>query len=150
VARAWQIEAERLAAVNPALRGMQLGDFEYVPDALRLGAQRGNRFEVTLRCACAHIPCLHVLHACASERMAHGVGSLRSMALQMLAEAQLQLRQLESVNRSCCAYQRSSNPARAQGKAALSEGSPMREPGCSAGGCQGAVRQPATYRTVLC
>ena len=51
MARARQIEAERLAAVNPSLRGMQLGDFEYVPDALRLGAQRGNRFEVTLRCA---------------------------------------------------------------------------------------------------
>ena len=45
-----QIQAERLAAANPRLRNLQLGNFEYVPDAMRLGAQRGNRFEVTLRC----------------------------------------------------------------------------------------------------
>lgn len=44
-----QIQAERLAAANPRLRNLQMGDFEYVPDAMRLGAQRGNRFELTLR-----------------------------------------------------------------------------------------------------
>ena len=48
-----QIQAERLAAANPRLRNLQVGDFEYVPDAMRLGAQRGNRFEVTLRCLLA-------------------------------------------------------------------------------------------------
>ncbi len=58
--------------MNPSLRGMQLGDFEYVPDALRLGAQRGNRFEVTLRCGRARAPRLHALHACARECMALG------------------------------------------------------------------------------
>ena len=45
-----QIEAERLAAANPRLRNLQMGDFEYVPDAMRLGGLRGNRFELTLRC----------------------------------------------------------------------------------------------------
>ena len=48
-----QIQAERLAAANARLRNLQVGDFEYVPDAMRLGAQRGNRFEVTLRCLVA-------------------------------------------------------------------------------------------------
>ncbi|KAK9845240.1 hypothetical protein WJX81_000864 [Elliptochloris bilobata] len=46
---ACRVEAERLAAANVHLRNLQLGDFEYVPDAMRLGMLRGNRFEITLR-----------------------------------------------------------------------------------------------------
>lgn len=44
-----QVQAEWLAAANARLRNLQLGNFEYVPDALHLGMLRGNRFEVTLR-----------------------------------------------------------------------------------------------------
>lgn len=44
-----QVAPERLAALNPSLRGIRLGDFAYVDSALYLGAAKGNRFDVILR-----------------------------------------------------------------------------------------------------
>ena len=48
--RAFKVTAERLAGLNPSLRGMQLGNFEYVANPLKLGMLAGNRFVVVLRC----------------------------------------------------------------------------------------------------
>ena len=42
----WQVSPERLLALNSRLRGIRLGDFEYVAEALHLGAASGNRFQV--------------------------------------------------------------------------------------------------------
>lgn len=42
---------ERLQALNATLRGIKLGDFEYVDAPLFLGAAKGNRFDIILRAA---------------------------------------------------------------------------------------------------
>lgn len=40
---AYKVDPARLAALNARLRGMRLGNFEFVGDQLRLGDLRGNR-----------------------------------------------------------------------------------------------------------
>ena len=37
---------DRLAGLNTRLRGMRLGNFEFVSEGLWLGAAKGNRFQV--------------------------------------------------------------------------------------------------------
>ena len=44
-----QVAPERLAALNPTLRGIRLGNFTCVDKALFLGAARGNHFDIILR-----------------------------------------------------------------------------------------------------
>ncbi len=43
---AYKIAPERLAALNPRLRGVKVGNFEYADSELRLGMLSGNRFKV--------------------------------------------------------------------------------------------------------
>ncbi|KAF3929514.1 hypothetical protein ABW19_dt0202590 [Dactylella cylindrospora] len=44
-----RFKAERLEAINPKLKGLKLGDFEYRPYGLDLGDLKGNEFKITLR-----------------------------------------------------------------------------------------------------
>ncbi len=46
---AYKISPQRLAALNPRLRGVKLGNFEYVDTELRLGMLSGNMFKVGAR-----------------------------------------------------------------------------------------------------
>lgn len=43
---AYKIAPERLAALNPRLRGFKVGNYEYADSELRLGMLNGNRFKV--------------------------------------------------------------------------------------------------------
>jgi tRNA(Glu) U13 pseudouridine synthase TruD len=40
---AFKVDPARLAALNPRLRGMRLGNFEFASEQLRLGDLQGNR-----------------------------------------------------------------------------------------------------------
>ena len=44
-----QISAKQLASLNPRLRGIHLGDFQYVKEQINLGQLKGNHFQVVLR-----------------------------------------------------------------------------------------------------
>ncbi|KAK6353163.1 hypothetical protein TWF696_005151 [Orbilia brochopaga] len=44
-----RLKAEKLAAINPKLKGLKVGDFEYKPYSLDLGDLKGNEFKITLR-----------------------------------------------------------------------------------------------------
>jgi tRNA pseudouridine13 synthase len=44
-----QIEASRMRSLNAGLRGIRVGDFQYVSNALQLGELSGNRFDIVLR-----------------------------------------------------------------------------------------------------
>ncbi|KAL4444565.1 hypothetical protein ABPG77_002382 [Micractinium sp. CCAP 211/92] len=46
---AFKLDPARLAALNPRLRGMRVGNYEFAADQLRLGDLQGNRFELVLR-----------------------------------------------------------------------------------------------------
>ena len=46
---AFKLDPARLAALNPRLRSMRVGNFEFAADRLRLGDLQGNRFELVLR-----------------------------------------------------------------------------------------------------
>ncbi|KAJ6256073.1 hypothetical protein Dda_9165 [Drechslerella dactyloides] len=46
---AHKLKAEKLAAINPKLKGLKVGDFEYKPYSLELGDLNGNEFKITLR-----------------------------------------------------------------------------------------------------
>ena len=47
--RAYRVQAQRLKGLNKTLKGILLGNFEYVQDSLKLGQLSGNHFIVTLR-----------------------------------------------------------------------------------------------------
>lgn len=40
---AFKLDPARLAALNPRLRGMRVGNYEFAADQLRLGDLQGNR-----------------------------------------------------------------------------------------------------------
>lgn len=44
-----KIEASRMAALNKRLLGLKVGNFEYVPQELRLGDHKGNEFTIIIR-----------------------------------------------------------------------------------------------------
>lgn len=44
-----RLKAERLSSINPKLKGLKAGDFEYKSFALDLGDLKGNEFKITLR-----------------------------------------------------------------------------------------------------
>ncbi|KAK9818577.1 hypothetical protein WJX74_001807 [Apatococcus lobatus] len=46
---AWKVTPDRFRSIAPRLRQMEIGNFEYVPDRLWLGAASGNFFNVALR-----------------------------------------------------------------------------------------------------
>ncbi|VDK60608.1 unnamed protein product [Anisakis simplex] len=45
----YRIDAERVRALNPRLRGIRLSDFSYAPEACQLGQLWGNQFKIILR-----------------------------------------------------------------------------------------------------
>ncbi len=45
---AFKLDPARLAALNPRLRNMRVGNFEFAEDQLRLGDLQGNRFANSL------------------------------------------------------------------------------------------------------
>jgi tRNA pseudouridine13 synthase len=46
---AFSVTPEKLLRINNILRGIRVGNFSYVPEALRLGDLRGNKFDIVLR-----------------------------------------------------------------------------------------------------
>lgn len=50
--RAYRVQAQRLKGLNKTLKGIILGNFEYVQDRLTLGQLSGNHFVITLRGVC--------------------------------------------------------------------------------------------------
>lgn len=47
--RAYRVQAQRLKGLNRTLKGIILGNFEYVQERLTLGQLSGNHFIITLR-----------------------------------------------------------------------------------------------------
>eukprot|EP00878_Enallax_costatus_P019895 GHUV01021006.1.p1 GENE.GHUV01021006.1~~GHUV01021006.1.p1 ORF type:complete len:667 (+),score=201.67 GHUV01021006.1:67-2067(+) len=45
----WKTPAAKLAALNPRLRGIKLGNFEYASAHLQLGQLKGNQFKILMR-----------------------------------------------------------------------------------------------------
>ncbi|KAG7671010.1 hypothetical protein Ndes2437A_g04655 [Nannochloris sp. 'desiccata'] len=48
-ATAYSVTPEKLLRVNNTVRDLRVGNFSYVPEALRLGDLRGNKFDIVLR-----------------------------------------------------------------------------------------------------
>jgi len=48
-ATAYSVTPEKLIRVNSTVRDLRVGNFSYVPEALRLGDLRGNKFDIVLR-----------------------------------------------------------------------------------------------------